>query len=84
MDCIMVHMSQSTSVKTEPPEMLGLAQVVQMLRVSGKTGWRLVNKGVFPGAFKAGRDWRIPASDVDAYIAARRVRPPAPQAEGGA
>lgn len=53
-------------------------EVADRLRLHTKVVTRMVLRGDFPNAVKLGRDWRIPASDVDAYLAARRVKP-----EGG-
>lgn len=58
-------------------------EVAEALRLSTKTVYRMVADGAFPNAVKHGRDLRIPRADVDAYLASRRVVPPAP-VEGGA
>ena len=38
---------------------------------------RAACQGAFPRAWKVGRDWRIPASDANAYRLARRASVPA-------
>ncbi|MBS0188908.1 MAG: helix-turn-helix domain-containing protein [Planctomycetes bacterium] len=43
--------------------------------VCRKTAERWCRKGRFPNATRVGRQYRVPASDVEAYLAARRVKP---------
>lgn len=66
------------------PHIFTAEEVADKLRLHRKVVSRMVARGDFPGAFKAGRDWRIPQSSVDAYIASRRVDPPASSKEAAA
>jgi excisionase family DNA binding protein len=52
-----------------------VAEVGRTLRMKRVAVMRLVRRGAFPSATRPGRNWLIPASDVDAYLAARRVKP---------
>jgi len=52
---------------------LTVAEVAALLRRSAETIRRRVAHGRYPGAFLDGREWRIPAADVEAEIAARRA-----------
>ena len=56
---------------------LTVEELADDLRIHRKVAERYVRGGQFPNAFKVGRDWRIPRSDVEAYKAARRVSKPA-------
>jgi len=50
-----------------------VAEVAALLRRSADTIRRRIARGAYPGAFLDGREWRIPAADVEAEIGARRV-----------
>lgn len=63
--------------------LLKVQELATRLRVKRKTAERMCRRGEFPNALKVNGDWRVPESDVDAYLASRRVVPPAP-VEGGA
>jgi len=66
---------------TERP--LTTGKVAARLGVSAPTVRDLIDAGKFPGAFKVGTDWRVPAADVDAYIAANTVKPAVPATQQG-
>jgi excisionase family DNA binding protein len=52
---------------------LTVGEVAALLRRSTETIRRRIAQGCYPGTFLDGREWRVPASDVEAEIAARRV-----------
>jgi len=62
----------------ESEEMLTCAQVAKMLGVSKQSINRWVKEGHFPNAWRINprlqSGWRIPKSDVDAFIALRRAQ----------
>lgn len=43
-------------------------EIAAMLRVSPTKVLRLIAVGEFGGAFKTGREWRVPASARDSYF----------------
>ena len=49
-----------------PEEYLTKKEVEGKLRLHRNTVTRLLAAGRFPGAFRAGQQWRIPVSDVEA------------------
>lgn len=53
-------------------ELLTSRQVADQLRVTERTVVREIARGRFPNAFKAGRAWRIPRSDLSDYINKRK------------
>lgn len=53
-----------------------LAEIANALRVNLRTVIRRLNEGAFPNAFRFGRSVRIPASDLEAYVASQRLHPP--------
>ena len=78
----------------ESEEMLTCGQVAKLLGVSKGTINRWVKEGHFPNAWRINphlqSGWRIPESDVDAFIALRRtqrgyfyvpIKPPESKAE---
>lgn len=52
--------------------MLNVQEIAAQLRVHQRTVLREIKRGHFPGAFRVGRVWRIPASDLRAYVERRR------------
>jgi len=52
--------------------------VEKRLRVGRASVVKLILGGDFPNAAKVGWVWRVPKSDVDAYLASRRVGGPKP------
>lgn len=61
-----------------PNEALGVAQVVDVTGLAPVTIREYCRGGLFPGAFRAGREWRIPRRDVFSFVQAhghRRGRP---------
>jgi excisionase family DNA binding protein len=49
------------------PENVSMRRAAELLQVSEATIRRMVNAGDFAGAFKCGRQIRIPVSDLKAY-----------------
>jgi excisionase family DNA binding protein len=58
-----------------PPQFITIPNVAATLVVSRETVRRMVLAGQFPSAIKVGRDWRVPQSDLDAYIQRNRLAP---------
>jgi excisionase family DNA binding protein len=56
---------------TEPTYINALA-LAKRLCVHKNTALELIDRGEFPNAFRIQRDWRIPESDIAAYIERRR------------
>jgi excisionase family DNA binding protein len=55
-------------------EVLTVNEVAARLKLSDNTIRRMCEANEFAGAFKAGdRQWRVPASSVEAYIARRQA-----------
>lgn len=48
---------------------LTAAQISDVLQIGETTAIKLIRGGAFRGAFRVGRVWRVPASDVTAFIA---------------
>lgn len=48
--------------------LLSAQEVATQLRINDRTVLRLIERGHFPDAFKAGRAWRIPEADLKAYV----------------
>lgn len=53
-------------------EVLTVGEVAEELRIDVSTVRRLIYRKTFPGAFKAGRAWRIPRADLVEYIEKQR------------
>jgi excisionase family DNA binding protein len=49
-------------------------EVMKRLHISSSTFYRLLLDRQFPNAFQVGNRWRIPKSDLDAYIASRTMQ----------
>ena len=47
---------------------LTAAQISDVLQIGETTAIKLIRGGSFPGAFRVGRVWRVPASDVTAFM----------------
>lgn len=54
-------------------EMLNIKQVQEILDISERTAFRLINSGELKG-FKVGREWRFFQSDIDDYIERQRKK----------
>jgi excisionase family DNA binding protein len=68
---------------TDHSETIGRSDLERELNISRSTASVMLQRGSFPNAFRLdGRAWRIPRSDVEAFKAARRVKPT--QVGGGA
>lgn len=52
-----------------------VATLAELLDVHHETARKLVCGGHFPNAVKVGRDWRIPESDVAAYLKRNQLAP---------
>jgi excisionase family DNA binding protein len=65
-------MNATTEIK-----FLTARQVADMLRLHLNTVRRFVGEGRFPNATKPGTEYLIPETDVEAYLASRRVVQPA-------
>lgn len=52
--------------------LLSTQEVGGRLALDDSTIRRMLYKGEFPNAFKAGRAWKIPESDLEAYIEEKR------------
>jgi excisionase family DNA binding protein len=50
-----------------------VGEVAAALRVSNMTVYRLINAGELP-AVRIGRSFRLPAADVDRYVAERLIK----------
>lgn len=49
-------------------DLLSAQEVARRLAIHNSTVRRMIDRGDFPNAFKAGRDWRIPEDDLEAYV----------------
>ena len=56
------------------PSLLTAAEVADQLRVSTMTIYRLIRRGELP-AVRVGRNYRVRAADLDAYLAGQVVDP---------
>ncbi len=54
--------------------LLTAAEVADQLRVSTMTVYRLIRRGELP-AVRVGRNYRVRATDLDAYLAGQTVDP---------
>lgn len=48
--------------------LLSTQEVARQLIIHESTVARMIHRGEFPNAFKAGRAWRIPKADLEAYV----------------
>ena len=60
-------------------QLMTVVEVAEVLRVSAMTIYRLIKSGDLP-ALRVGKNYRIRAHDLDAYLASRVV--PADEANG--
>lgn len=51
-------------------DIMTVPEIAKKLKVSVNTISRWCNEGRFPHAYKAGRPWRVPRADVEAYLLA--------------
>ncbi len=56
------------------PSLLTAAEVADQLRVSTMTIYRLIRRGELP-AVRVGRNYRVRAADLDAYLTGQVVDP---------
>jgi excisionase family DNA binding protein len=61
---------QDETAAFEPDELLTIAEVAAYLKLSRRTAWRWCKSGRLP-AVKIGHQWRIPQSELDAFIRRR-------------
>ena len=59
-------MNPNEDVSSEP-RLLTVDDVVQLLRLSRDTSYRLATSGELPGR-RTGRTWRFPSEAVEAYV----------------
>jgi excisionase family DNA binding protein len=52
--------------------LLSAQEVASQLRVSDRAVLDMIYRDDFPNAFKAGRAWRIPESDLEEYVEKQR------------
>ena len=57
---------------TSGDRLLTVAEVAEVLRVSGMTVYRLIEKGELR-ALRIGARWRVSSADLDEYLAGARV-----------
>ena len=62
--------------------LLSVLEVARRFAVDDSTIRRMLYRGEFPNAFKAGRVWRIPETDVEAYLEKWRERQAAASISG--
>lgn len=55
-------------MNSQLPRFYTSTEVAQMMRVNQSTISIKTSKGLFPGAFKIGYEWRYPQKAIDAYI----------------
>ena len=60
-------METSTENHDEPIPLLTLKETAELLQVSGRTVWRLVQQNELP-AFKVGAQWRFRESDLTQWL----------------
>jgi excisionase family DNA binding protein len=66
-----------------PPRFLVLADVAEMLNISARQAYALVNTGELPAIRIGGRgQWRVEASELEAYIQRKYAETRAMVAEG--
>jgi excisionase family DNA binding protein len=65
-------METSTENHDEPIRLLTLKETAELLQVSGRTVWRLVQQKELP-AFKVGAQWRFRESDLTQWLQGRVV-----------
>ena len=65
---------------TPSAALLKTHELAALLRVDYRVAARLVRLGEFPTAFKVGKSWRIPVSDVEQF---RRSHGPSANAPSG-
>jgi len=58
----------------QPDDFLTTADVATRCRVSEYTARRWASNGTFPNASRVGRSYLIPAKDLEAVLASKRVR----------
>jgi excisionase family DNA binding protein len=51
-------------------------EVAKKLAITKRSVQRMCKRGDFPNAWKAGRSWRIPKSDLTKYVDAQKARAP--------
>lgn len=64
---------QGVTWSTKSNDIAGVAEIAEYLGVCRVTVRRMAQRGEFRGAARMGRDWRVPAASVAAYLKARAV-----------
>lgn len=69
----------------EKERLYTVTELARQFGVSVVSVRRMIYRGEFPGAFKFGRAWRVPAADVDRYVSVHQKKqgrqPPGPSGE---
>jgi len=61
---------------TESDVLYTRQDIEKRLRLKREAVTKMIVRRDFPNAVKLGKAWRVPKSDVDAYLASRRVGGP--------
>ena len=72
-------MRMTHTMHTEGTDDLKASEAAQLLRCTRQTISNLARAGELPGAYRLGRDLRVPRASVDAYKARRAVAAPQPR-----
>lgn len=59
--------------ETSTTKLLTREEVQTRLRLKREAVLKMLNAGLIPGAFKVGRDWRIPEGSLMKFIEARQA-----------
>ena len=65
--------TKTAELSSPPPKHLTGAQVCEHLCIHPNTLSRLIRDNEFPNCFRLIRGWRIPETDLKAYIARRQA-----------
>ena len=64
------------NARTAMPDVLTVPEVADVLRVDHTTVRRMCDRGSLPGAFRAGRQWRIPRAALPEAVRDSAVATP--------
>jgi excisionase family DNA binding protein len=71
-------MSNMTNAKDKPTEWLTITEAAKRLGVSGKTVWRWIDDGLFPGTIRLSpqpkSEFRIPLAAIERFEESRKVK----------
>ena len=65
------------------PEYVGTSEASKLLQVTGRRVVGLCSEGRLPGAFKTGRNWKIPMKSVIQYMTDTGINIPEKSADAG-